>query len=169
MWITASGWMWVRGWNARLLLWSWPRRPRVIKATTNTPLLCISWGQCWITKACHHETPDLDWFLLPSAVRSNFELPKPPAINFFCTCWRRKLRGGSDQKSCLLSLPKKWCNELHDEYFTAGRRLHLVYLCTSSGRWSRSDRSTTQHWIGESDTTTGDKTDWRLFPFARFL
>lgn len=75
--------MWVLGWNTYSLLWSWQRRPREIKATTNTPLLYISWGQCWITKTCHHETPDLDWFLLPSAFRTNFELPKPPAINFF--------------------------------------------------------------------------------------
>lgn len=108
MWISASDWMWVLGWNTRRLLWSWRRRPRVIKATTNTPLLYISWGQCWITKTCHHETPALDWFLLPSAVRSNFEIPKPPAINFFCTfCWMRKLWGGSDQKSSLLSFPQK--------------------------------------------------------------
>lgn len=140
--------MWVLGWNTPSLLWSWRRRPREIKATTNTPLLYISWGQRWITKTCHHETPDLDWFLLPSAVRSNFELPKPPAINFFCTCWMRKLQGGSDQKSCLLSLPKKWCNDLHDECFTGGRRLHPVYLSASSGS---SDRSTTKHWILESD------------------
>lgn len=133
------------------LLWSWRRRPRVIKATTNTPLLYISCGQCWITKTCHHETPDLDWFLLPSAVCSNFELPKPPATIFFCTCWMRKVWEGSDQKSCLLSLPKKWCKELHDECFTAGRRLHLVYLSASSGRWSSSDRCTTKHWIQESE------------------
>lgn len=146
------------------------KRPRAIKDPTNTPLLYISWGQCWITKTCHHETPDLDWFLLPSDIRSNFELPKPPAVNFFCFCQMRKLRGESDQKSCLL--PKRWCNGRHDERFTDRQRLHLVYLSASSGRWSSSDRRTTNtEYVNqrESDTKTGDKKDGRLLPWASFL
>lgn len=169
--------MWVLGWGSRCPLWSRWRAaedPQWSKPPQTHPCSQYFMGQCWITKTCHHETPDLDWGLLQSAVRSTFELPRPPSIHFFALVAWRKLREGSDQKSCLLSLPtphhhqKKWCNEGHDECFTASRTLHLFYLSASSGRWSSSDRCAEQNseYMNqkESDTMTGGKKDWRLFP-----
>lgn len=173
MWISASGRMWVLGWNTRRLLWSWWRRPRVIKATTNTPLLYISWGQCWITKTCHHETPGLDWFLLPSAVRSNFEIPKPPAIIFFLhflldeKVVRRKW---SEILSALVPPKNDAMNSTMSALQLGEDSTWFIHLLHLAGGAAATEAQQNTEYVNqrESDTMTGDKKDWRLFPLTRF-
>lgn len=56
---------------------------------------------------------------------------------FFCTCARRTLRGGSDQKSRLPSLPPQEMMQWTPPWVLySKRRLHLVYSSASTGRWS---------------------------------
>lgn len=158
MWISASGQMRVLGWNARRPLWSWWKRTRLIKATTNTPLLYISWGQCWITKTCHHETPDLDWFLLQSTVRSNFELPKTSSCPFFFLhlCEEKVARRKwSEISSAFTPPPKKMMQWTPPWVLYSKRRLHLVYSSASTGRWSskwQKHNTKLKTWIRENPT-----------------
>lgn len=102
--------MWVLGWGSRRPLWSRRRAaedPQWSKAPQTHPCSQYFMGQCWITKTCHHETPDLDWGLLQSTVRSTFELPRPSSIHFFPTCCVEKVerRKWSEIMSALTTPP----------------------------------------------------------------
>lgn len=156
MWLSAPGRMWVLGRSTRRLLWSRGRAaedPRWSKPHQTHPCSQYFMGQCWITKTCHHETPDLDWVLLQNAVRRTFELPRPPSIHFFSALVaRRKLREGSDQKSCLPPPKKK--NDAMNSLQPGEHSTCFIYLLLLAGGAAVTDaqNKTPNTWIRKNLT-----------------
>lgn len=124
-----------------------------------------SWNSLlWLTFVvyCHPRLLRASEFFKPHIHKKN--------IYIFCSHCTEKW-----EKVIIFALTPMWCNEPHDQYFTAGWTLQLSVLfitAASPARQSSSDRHTEQNAAylnqRESDTKTAGKKGETVFPYAVF-